>query len=685
MTKYDGILAETDHRKSMYDEFINRQEVSGHIVSTKYYEKLKDLEQENIDDLQAKRAELIQKRADWVAAGGKVGSEDWNKMTDDINNTTLAIQQGETAIVGYGSAMRDIDWKVFDLIQERISNITDEAEFLIDLLGEKDLFDDNGQLTDEGDATMGLHAQNYNVHMEQAKRYGDEVEDLNAQIAKDPYNEELIARRDDLLAKQRESILAAQDEKEAIRDLVEEGIEIELDALQERIDKYEESLDAAKDLYDYNKKVKNQTKEIANLEKQLAAYENDNSEEAKAKAQQLRVELAESREALEEMEYEKYIEDQKELLDDLYTEYEEMLNTRLDNVDALLEDIVAGVNGSSSQIAQIIEAAAKAAGYDISNEMDNIWNNKDKDKDVVSTYSSGDADSDTTISDVADGVEQGVQNAIEASDIEASQNIAEEANINEQNTTYTAPTTPTAPTAPTAPTTPTTPTVPTTPKETYPYGKASATSGNIGSGARGKAVKAIQYALNKLGYGNSGTKKVDGIFGSGTKKAVKSFQKKMGISADGIVGKNTRKKFKAKGYASGAKSIEETMAAWTQETGREFIVRPSDGAILTPLAKDDSVLKPAASNNIWDMANNPADFIRNNLDLGIGGVPNNINVQSNYTQNLSKVEFSFPNVQNYNEMLSAMQRDKNFEKLLLSMTIDRVAGKSSLAKGKAIR
>jgi hypothetical protein len=42
-------------------------------------------------------------------------------------------------------------------------------------------------------------------------------------------------------------------------------------------------------------------------------------------------------------------------------------------------------------------------------------------------------------------------------------------------------------------------------------------------------------------------------------------------------------------------------------------------------------------------------------------------------------------IKNYEEMLSSMQKDKNFEKLILSMSIDRLAGKSSLAKNKSIR
>jgi hypothetical protein len=49
------------------------------------------------------------------------------------------------------------------------------------------------------------------------------------------------------------------------------------------------------------------------------------------------------------------------------------------------------------------------------------------------------------------------------------------------------------------------------------------------------------------------------------------------------------------------------------------------------------------------------------------------------------VVFNLPNIKNYEELLSAMQKDKNFERLILSMSIDRIAGKSSLAKNKSIR
>lgn len=55
-------------------------------------------------------------------------------------------------------------------------------------------------------------------------------------------------------------------------------------------------------------------------------------------------------------------------------------------------------------------------------------------------------------------------------------------------------------------------------------------------GSRGKEVTQIQTKLKRWGYYKGS---VDGIYGSKTVSAVKSFQRKNGLTADGIAGKNT--------------------------------------------------------------------------------------------------------------------------------------------------
>lgn len=55
-------------------------------------------------------------------------------------------------------------------------------------------------------------------------------------------------------------------------------------------------------------------------------------------------------------------------------------------------------------------------------------------------------------------------------------------------------------------------------------------------GSRGTLVTQLQTKLKRWGYY---TGAVDGVFGAGTEKAVKAFQKKVGLTPDGIVGQKT--------------------------------------------------------------------------------------------------------------------------------------------------
>ncbi len=72
-------------------------------------------------------------------------------------------------------------------------------------------------------------------------------------------------------------------------------------------------------------------------------------------------------------------------------------------------------------------------------------------------------------------------------------------------------------------------------------------------GSQGSEVKEVQRRLKKWGYYNGS---VDGVFGAGTRSAVIAFQKKNGLTADGIVGKAT---YEALGiYANGGSSATQT-------------------------------------------------------------------------------------------------------------------------------
>ena len=67
-------------------------------------------------------------------------------------------------------------------------------------------------------------------------------------------------------------------------------------------------------------------------------------------------------------------------------------------------------------------------------------------------------------------------------------------------------------------------------------------------GSTGSTVKQVQQKLKNWGYYKGS---VDGIFGSKTKEAVKYFQRKNGLTVDGIVGNQT---LKALGMSAGSSS-----------------------------------------------------------------------------------------------------------------------------------
>lgn len=679
-TKYEGILGVIDHEKSMLDEYINQSEAKGYITSANYYKAQISAEKKNIKELQNEKANLLTALQNGVNSGTiKQGSEAWYEMVNQIDDVTLSIEQANTTVLELNKSIREVDWQVFDLLQERISYITTEADFLINLMENDKLYDDKGQLTNEGKSTMGLHGVNYNVYMAQADKYAQEIAKIDKDLAKDPYNQDLAQRRQELLELQQEMILAAEDEKEAIRDMVKEGIELELDALQELIDKYTDALDRQKDLYDYQKKVAEQTKEIASIEKQMSAYEGDDSEETKAKIQKLKVSLEDAKSDLEDTQYDKYISDQKQLLDDLYNEYETILNQRLDNLDALITDMIGQINTNAGTISTTLSEKAESVGYTLSDSMTTIWDtNSTKITTVLTTYGqniqNGISAAATTVNSAIGTINTNLNTMIGQLNTLANTKAQAAASSSAANSSQSKPSTSTT----TKPST--TPSKPSKPKTGSGNGKAEV-------GDKVKYNSGIYYE-DSYGGGRHGSHNRGGsvyitkIHSGSPYPYHISTGKKLGSGDLGWL-----KLSQISGYATGVKNLPNSELAWTQEGNKEeYIIRKSDGAILTPIAKKGSVLNHEASGNIWNMANNPSDFIRDNLDLGATqNVPNNGSSQNVYNQNLENVVFNFPNIKNYEQLLREMQKDKNFEKLILSMTIDRVAGKSSLSKRNAIR
>lgn len=432
-TKFDNVVSEFDsqlsvleHEISMLDGKISQVETKGYLVSAEYYKELEKLEQQNISTLQKEYDALTQSLAEAMKTGEiEKYSESWYEMTGSINEVEQAIQDANTSLLEYKNNIRELEWELFDKMQEMISDIQAESDFLRELMSDEKMHDENGGLTEYGQATLGLHAVSYNAYMKQSEQYAEEIEKINKEIAEDPNNQTLLERRQELLESQRDLILSAQDEKSAMKDLMSEGYDSLLSYMDELIEKRKEMLNLEKDYLDYQKEIEEHTKEISALEKRLQAFSGDTSEESKATIQQLKVQLEEARENLEETQYEKYLSDQEQMLDTLKTETEEWINQRLDNFDSLLADIITSTNENSESIKETLDSTANEVGITLSDKMDEIWS---LEGDVVAEYNDAFSETLTTTNSILTEIKDYVAGMVENPEKESSNNTSSTGN-----------------------------------------------------------------------------------------------------------------------------------------------------------------------------------------------------------------------------------------------------------------
>lgn len=664
-TDYENKLSLLEHMTNAYNNGIDDLEERGYLASTKYYEALRNVEKQNIDVRKQELADLTKQMSEAINSGSIAeGSEAWYEFQKQINEVKEAIQESETSMIEFSNAIREIKWEHFDYLQEQISNISEEANFLIDLMENSDLYTDNGQLTDTGMATMGLHGQNYNVYMAQADKYAEELLKINKEIADDPNNTKLLERREELLESQRDAILAAEDEKQAIVDMVREGIELELESLQKLIDRYSESLDSAKNLYDYQKKIKEQTSEIASLQKQIAAYAGDTSEENRATVQKLQVDLSDAMESLEETQYDHYISEQKKLLDNLYDEYEMILNERLDNIDALLSDMIDSINANSSSICDTLLTEADKVGYTITENERAIWSNEGAAFSIITKYGESFLTQMTTVNDVISKIALKIGAMVNESD--------KKANTTVKNTT------------------PSTKTDSSVKPQTQSTNKTQTNSkeSKFNEDVKRGIAAAIWIYGSKSGWGNNPErkKKLTSKFGSANAEAVQNYINAHANNGDLYkywvsTGKSNLSQYYYSAFKKGGLA-DYTGMAWLDGTPTEpeMVLNSEDTENF--IALKDAMRRIADGNSpladLFGSDDNSANILKQLAKIESPLVTRGMNI-GDITY---EITIPIDHVQDYNDFMNQMRKDGKFEKMVQSMTLDRLVGGSKIAKNK---
>lgn len=372
---FDNEMSMLEDYQTEYENKVSIAEARGHFASSLNYEDQLAMQQ-RIRDKYVLEMNELQTQLDKAVSSGAVKqwSDEWWSMRLKIEDCVIGIQKVDKSVADLQQTMRELDWDKFDWAEDRISQLTQESDFLIDLLDGKKTVNDDGSFTDEGNAIAGLHAANYATYTHQARDYADAIKKIDAELANDPSNQNLVERREKLLELQQKAIKSAKDEKDAIGDLIEDGIKKQQDAFKDLVDSYQDALDSAKDLYDYQKKIASATEKVSTLEKQLNAYSGDDSEETRATIQKLQKELKEAQEDLQDTEYDQYVSDLKKLTDQLQTEHEDFLNARLDDLQAAVDEFINSSNINSSEIMDTLNKVSGDVGYTISDTLTKSFN-----------------------------------------------------------------------------------------------------------------------------------------------------------------------------------------------------------------------------------------------------------------------------------------------------------------------
>lgn len=680
-SQFEEVLGKVNSIKDLYSKDNDLLEEQGWFASTLLNNSMIEQEQKNLVKLEQER-DALTKALNSAMASGKIEaeSEDWYSMQSAIDDCTSSIYDAKKALVEYDNAIRQINWDAFDRTRDDVSNLIDETQFLVDLLKDEDITDDNGNMNDNGKAAQALIAQKYQLYLNQAKAYKDEILKINEELTNDPYDKELLDRKQELIKAQQEAINSSISEKEALKDLVQEGYDTFLDKLDEVIQKYKDLMNQQKDAYDYEKSIAEKTKALNALEKQYSAVQGDNSEEGKKNIQQLKDQINTAKDDLKDTEYEKLISDTEAILDNLADTTKTWLDERLDSFDITMQEIIDQSNENASNISQTITDTAENYGYKLSESMSNIWSTNASNitngiNSVLGDFSNKFVEGNNAINKVCGDINAAVQGLLKNSNDEA-QRVADE--IARQQAEQNANT-----------------------DGGYSDGGGSSGGSNdwsdnwdnsdSGSSDDGGSwgdwfyhleddypkdlLEVDSSIVDRLKYND-----IDSSFG-----ARADYYSAMGGDGE-YYGSSDQNiwmldQLKSHGYKNGTKSATAGIHRTDEKgLGSEVIFSKKYGT-LRKLDAGDMVFNADQVEKLWNLSKGitTPNMYMDNLGAKLPDIPNISNNLANKVDvEFGDVTLSLPNVKNYEDFMKQMVSDKRFLKAVQEGTLGQVLGRNSL-------
>ena len=274
---------------------------------------------------------------------------------------------------------RDIElYRNYEKDLQHIEDVKKALSSLSDMINDDALYNDDGSFSEHGIAKIALTMKNLEEAKSSVDDYKKEIDALNEAHKQGKYNDDEYAEKlRELTDGYQNATSEVNSYTEAIKDLYKNQAQEELNALNELIDLRSKAVQKKKEYYDFDKTIKNKTKDITATQMQIEALNGVSTAEAKAQKALLEEQLSDLEEDLADTQadhiYQVQIDglnEQKEILQDIYDNFVDSLNKCLDAEGTIISNATALSQNSIESVRKLLEDIAKARGYDL-NYVDN--------------------------------------------------------------------------------------------------------------------------------------------------------------------------------------------------------------------------------------------------------------------------------------------------------------------------
>lgn len=338
--KYDTTLSEMNE----YGQLLDALDANDFEASMDVFNKALESYRQSGDTAMADKLQsvldLLNERA--------VDADNWGEFADQwAEEWEKEFASAKQELIGTANEIQNVNDALrnarFENITDAISEL-DTAKGILssitDLIQDDWLYD-NGELSEYGQAKVALLVS----QLEDAHKKADAYLNLYNEIQnnKDTYASDKAYMEDlnNAIQNYYSTLGESATLENSIIELMKRSAQEELDSLNQIIDARKKALQKKKEYYDYDKTLKNSQKEIDGIKAQIAAIENLSGvmdAATKAKLAQLKADLAEKEDALQETKDEHTYTLQIDALDEFAASLEETLDNSTKSLAEILEE-----------------------------------------------------------------------------------------------------------------------------------------------------------------------------------------------------------------------------------------------------------------------------------------------------------------------------------------------------------